>query len=140
MIQSVNTNFISRIMLVVMLLGASLSFQSCGPKLPTDVVNIVGKLGTDVPKLFNQAKNLFKPEYLQEATKLLGMVSDAQGMLAGSKIPGISDMFGKLGTENITKFMDTWKAKGKLSPDEIKSGIDDFNGALGEIKKAGKMK
>ncbi|MFZ4634640.1 MAG: hypothetical protein ACOYNO_10580 [Saprospiraceae bacterium] len=140
MIQIANSPFMTRLMLVVMLFGASLTFQSCGPSLPSGVMDIVGKLGTDAPKLFNQAKNLLKPEYIKEADRLLGMIGDAQGMLGDSKIPGISDMFGKLGTDNIGKFMDTWKSKGKLSPEEIKSGIDGFNGALGEIKKAGGVK
>jgi hypothetical protein len=140
MMNQSNVSIFSRLLLVVMLFGASMSFQSCGPKLPSGVRDIVGKLGTDVPKLFNLAGNSFNPQYMKEATRLLDMVNSAQGMLGKSKIPGISDMFGKLGSKSISPFMDMWQKKGKLSPTEIKSGVDGFNGALGEIKKAGGMK
>jgi len=128
--------------LVFMLLSISITNQSCAPKLPSSVANIVSSLGIDVPKLFSQASGLFGSSQSAFANKILERVGQAASLTTGmgGKMGGLSDMFAALGSSNIQPFLDMWKQKGTLDAETISKATSGFNDALGAIKKVGKIK
>ncbi|MCC6414266.1 MAG: hypothetical protein IT270_21625 [Saprospiraceae bacterium] len=128
--------------LAFMLFSISITNQSCAPKLPSSVANIVSSLGTDVPKLFSQATGLFGASQSAFANKILERIGQGASLTAGlgGKMGGLSDMFTALGSTNIQPFIDMWKQKGTLDAGTIESATNGFNEALGAIKKVGKIK
>ncbi len=128
--------------LVFMLLSISITNQSCAPKLPTDVTNIISSLGTDVPKLFSQASGLFGASQSAFATKILDRIGQGAKLTEGlgGKLGGLSGMFSALGSTNVQPFLDLWKQKGSLDANTIANATSGFNEALGAMKKIGKIK
>ncbi len=128
--------------LAFMLLSISIANQSCAPKLPSSVTNIVSSLGKDVPQLFSQASGLFGASQSAFATKILDRIGQGANLTSGlgGKMGGLSDMFTALGSQNVQPFIDLWKQKGSLDAQTIESATKSFNDALGAIKKVGKIK
>lgn len=128
--------------LVFMLLSISITNQSCAPKLPTDVTNIISSLGTDVPKLFSQASGLFGSSQSALATKVLDRIGQGAKLTEGlgGKLGDMSGLFSELSSKNVQPFLDTWKQKGSLDANAIADATSGFNDALGAMKKLGKIK
>jgi hypothetical protein len=131
---------VTTLTIVLLFSCITLTNQSCGMKLPSEVTGIVGNLSSQLPKFMSQATDLFGPKYADQAKGILDMISQGANLTKGGKTQEVSDMFGKLGKDNVEPFLESWKSKGKLSSSEIASATKGTNEALGAIKKVGKIK
>ena len=129
--------------LVFLLLGVAFANQSCkSTKLPAEVINTVSSLGVDVPKLLNQATGQFTPSQAATATKILDQLNQASTLTAGlgGKVGKVSGIFNNISKDVLMPFLDLWKKNGTVDTGTINKTNTQFNDAMNEIKKLGKIK
>lgn len=133
---------VSTLTFVLLLSSVTMTNQSCGVKLPSEVTSIVGNLSSQLPKFMSQATDMFGPKYADQAKSILDMISQGASLTSGGnkKTKAISDMFTGLGKNNVEPFLENWKNKGKLSSTEIAAATKETTTALNALKKAGNIK
>ncbi len=131
---------VSTLTFVLLLSSVTMTNQSCGVKLPSEVTSIIGNLSSQLPKFMSQATDMFGPKYADQAKSILDMISQGASLTSGGKTKEISDMFTGLGKNNVEPFLENWKNKGKLSSTEIATATKETNAALGTLKKAANIK
>lgn len=127
--------------LILVLACTTLTTESCGIKLPSQVTDIIGKLATELPNLMNMATNAFDSKAADKVKNIQGMIEQAAGLVGSNpKAKNIGDLITGIGKSQLTPFVDMWKQKGKLDSATIGAAKVKANDAIKALKAAAGIK